>query len=507
MRKTRRQVSVAVAWMVLLRLGTVTSLSVARQSTQAIRQPPRLSSSSLSSLVASVNDEDRHSTRGTMKQKKTVAVIGGGIAGLSCANALVSSGCFIPTVFDTGRLRPGGRCASRLPDDRPKDDDNKDFRILGSTIIDHAAQILTVLPGYSEFRTQVEEWERRGIVKKFEAGSVCSIGNPVNPKTKQHDKTKIRIQPIKGDMYYGVNGMQSIPMAMMRGIDVKQDVWVSPSNGVRLVNGQGGEKWEVKAKGQVVGQFDRLVIAHNGKCADRLMSSTPAKDFHRLLQVNFAPFVPRDGGNKMTLNSLYSLSFAVPADSVLSKTLIANQFVCGFIKNHPNLRFISCNTRKHATTTDKKEGIEVWTVLSSAKFGKRYKGAQENLSDDLVKEVTDLLFQSLEESLVLPPGSLYRDPHSSCVLESRLQLWGAGVPLNTWIPREDDDMSRGFLYDSQYKVGACGDWLLDASLAGAWESGRRLAHFMASDSESSVGLEGRFQASTAVDKVGIGSLS
>ena len=495
--------------MVLLPLGAVTALSVVRQSPLAIRHSHRLSSSS-SLRVAGVNNDDLHSIA-TMKQKKTVAVIGGGIAGLSCANALVSSGCFLPTVFDTGRLRPGGRCASRLPNDRPKEDDKQNYRILGSTVIDHAAQILTIPPGYSEFRSQVELWERRGIVKKFKAGTVSSIGNPVNLKTKLHDKTKIRIQPIKGDMYYGASGMQSIPMAMMRGIDVQQDVWVSPSNGVRLVNSHGGEKWEVKVKGNVVGQFDRLVIAHNGKCADRLMSSTPAKDFHRLLQVNFAPFVPRDGGSRMTLNSLYSLSFAVPADSVLSKTLTPDQFVCGFIKNHPNLRFVSCNTRKHTTTTKQLDNIEVWTVLSSAKFGKRYKGAQENLSDELVKEVTGLLFQSLEESLVLPPGSLYRDPiaSGSCVMESRLQLWGAGVPLNTWIPMANDidAMTRGFLYDSQYKVGACGDWLLDSSLAGAWESGRRLAEFMASDSESSVGLEGRFQASSAVDKVGIGSLS
>jgi hypothetical protein len=162
---------------------------------------------------------------------------------------------------------------------------------------------------------------------------------------------------------------------------------------------------------------------------------------------------------------------------------------------------VSCST---FTAIDQHDDIEVWTALSSAKFGKRYKGAQENLSDDLIEQVTDLMLQSLEESLILPPKSLGRS-----VLESRLQLWGAGVPLNTWVPdmNKEDEEARGFLYDSQYNVGACGDWLLESSVAGAWESGRRLAEFIASDPESSVGLEGRFQASTAVDKVGIGSLS
>ena len=520
----------------LVPLRAVISFSVIPQHqrssvTAAFRQEHRPRSCLAGSITTSGTSVKLAMTA-SASNKKTVAVIGGGIAGLSCANALLSSGRFLPTVFDTGRLRPGGRCASRLPNDRAKEDkdannNSKSNRgILGSTIIDHAAQILTIPSGYSEFRAQVEQWEREGIVKKFKEGSVCSIGNPVNPKTKQHDKSKLRVQPMKGDMYYGINGMQSIPMTMVRGVDVQQDVWVSPSNGVRLVKSQGGEKWEVKAKGKVMGQFDRLVIAHNGKCADRLMSTTPAKDFHRLLQVNFAPFVPRDGGSKMTLNSLYSLSFALPADSALSKTLSHDDhFVCGFIKNHVNLRFISCNTRKHATTTtdnEQHEHVEVWTILSSAKFGKQYKGAQENLPDELVEQVTGLLLKSLEESLILPPGSLIRDPattsssrHGSngCVMESRLQLWGAGVPLNTWIPMshanddDDDDAVRGFLYDSHYSVGACGDWLLESSVAGAWESGRRLAEFMATDPTLSVGLQGKFQASSAVDKVGIGSLS
>lgn len=441
-------------------------------------------------------------------KKETVAVIGGGVAGLSCANALTSTGQFAPTVFDTGRLRPGGRCASRLPDDKAKKGEN--FDILSQTVIDHAAQILTVPSDYPEFRTQVQAWEKEGIVKKFPEGTVCEIANPFNRETKEYDKTQIRLRKLGGAMYYGVNGMQSIPLAMMNSnFDVEQDVWVSPNNGVKLVNSQGGKKWEVKAKGQVLGQFDKLVIAHNGKCADRLMSKTPAKDFHRLLQVNFAPFVPKAGGKKMTLNSLYSLSFAIrTSDSPLAKALPADNFTSGFVKNNQNLRFLSCNTRKHEMEGDD-DGIEVWTVLSSAKFGKAHKGPQENLPDELVEKVTGLLYDSIEQALVLPKGSL-RGPEDGPVgkgriLESRLQLWGAGVPLNTWVP--DNSAVEGFIYDGEYGVGACGDWLLDPSLAGAWESGRRLAGFIASDSnKETAGLQGKFQASIAVDKVGIGAL-
>ena len=439
-------------------------------------------------------------------QPETVAIIGGGIAGLSCAQSLAASGDFLPTVFDTGRLRPGGRCSSRFPGDEPKEDDDPsvhELNYINKVTIDHAAQILSVPPGFDAFGDKVKEWEREGIVRKFPPKTVCNIANPFDRETKRYIKSQIRLWPLKGDFYYGVNGMGVIPQTLAKGLDMHQDVWVSPSSGVRFMEGGGGSPhWRVQGNGkQILGKFDRLVIAHNGKCADRLMSRTPARDLHKLLQVNFAPYVPRNGGKRMTLNSIYSLTVAVRGPSVLSQALPKETFISGFVKNHPNLRFLSCNTRKHPPEDDDDDdGVEVWTVLSSAKFGKSHKGPQEFLPTSLREQVTELLLVSLEESLALTPGQL-----SSAVLESRLQLWGAAVPVNTWRPTDQ----TGFLYDEEFNVGACGDWLLDSSIAGAWESGRRLAQHMsssASASSSSAGLEGKFEASVAVDKVGIGAL-
>ena len=75
------------------------------------------------------------------KTETSVAVIGGGIAGLSCAQALSSSSKFDVTLYDTGRLRPGGRCSSRLPGDQPKEDDEHHYEILSKYRFDHAAQL------------------------------------------------------------------------------------------------------------------------------------------------------------------------------------------------------------------------------------------------------------------------------------------------------------------------------------------------------------------------------
>ena len=480
---------------------------------------------------------------------KTVAIIGGGIAGLSCAKALERDGGFAPTVFDTGRLRPGGRCSSRFPGDEPKDSDpdmqHHNYRYLNQVPIDHAAQILTVPEGMPEFAKQVKEWEKGGVLKEFPVGSVCSIFNPYDRKTRKYDKTQVRVKPLQGKNrnnngnsslvkdsssspvakhYYGVNGMGVIPQSMAKGIEVCQDVWVSPSGGVRY-RGDSASKsqqpWQVLGsnKKEVLGNFDHLVVAHNGKCADRLMSRTPAKDLHWLLRVNFAPFVPKDGGKKMTLNSIYSLTFALRGPSVLSEAVkrYESRFISGFVKNHPSLRFLSWNSRKHRSEDGSEDDgvrsdVEVWTVLSSAKFGKQHKGPQEFLPTELQDKVTGLLLEAIEESLLLPKGSLCGETddtdsanqNPSAVLESRLQLWGAAVPVNVWKP--DEDGPHGYLYDQEHAVGACGDWLLDASIAGAWESGRRLAEHMMTTEPSTAGLSGKFEASQAVDRAGIGAL-
>ena len=449
------------------------------------------------------------STRRFAAKKQTVAVIGGGIAGLSCAIELQKGGQFIPTVFDTGRLRPGGRCSSRLPGDPVKEDhaSAQTYPLLSKHIIDHAAQILTVPKGLTLFEKQVQEWESQGIIQQFTPGTVCDI---ICSKG-----TPCRIVPLNSlnhnvNMYYGVKGMGSIPWSMSKTgtFEVKQDVWVSPSNGVKYVQGDhDAAHWIIKGNGKALGKFDHLVIAHNGKCADRLMSQTPATELHKLLQVNFSPEVPSWGGDKMTLNSIYSLTFAIHKNtSPLAQTLPEDSFTSGFIKNQPSLKFISCNTRKYSDETH--DDIEIWTVLSSAKFAKNFKGPQENLPDDVIIKVTGLLLSSLEQALNLKEGVLQgpadSPPGKGVILESRLQLWGAGVPLNTWKATSEPS---GFLYDANFRVGACGDWLLDPSIAGAWESGRQLAEHMNTSVDRNIGLEGKFVVSKGVDTAGIGSLT
>ena len=82
-------------------------------------------------------------------------------------------------------------------------------------------------------------------------------------------------------------------------------------------------------------------------------------------------------------------------------------------------------------------------------------------------------------------------------------------------PSQTNEGQGGFVYDGEYGVGVCGDWLLDSSIYGAWESGRRMANYLLDHydtektSDISVGLppeNGSFEALDSVRKAGIGSL-
>jgi len=538
---------------------------------------PRASTSSILLMSSNTNSSGE-------KDKLSIAILGGGISGLSCASELLSqhkstyndsssskSYELEVTMFDTGRLRPGGRCSSRLPNDRPAVIQNRssgtydELQIpvniqnaiynYGDDIakfgpVDHAAQILSS-NNIPNFELQLEKWLEEGVVESFPEGSVCELLSNEN-----EEKQSVELQPLNGEkMYYGKGGMGNIPITMRdyclsfngygdeytgQSFRLNQDVWVSPSNGVKYIGKEketnGGYLWELRAGKKSLGKYHRLVISHNGKCADRIMSRTPAKAFHSLLRTKFAPYVPQNGGNQMTLNSIYSLVFAVksekteggngglssPIAKALSNLSSSSEgsseggVYTVNIKNEPSLRLLSSNTLKHHHTRaqNSESDTEVYTLLSSPTFGKKFKGPQENLPIDLQQKVTIKLLESLEKSLNLKEGSVINS-----VIDIKVQLWGAAVPMNTWTSHSiSKDEVDGFVYDGRGGVGACGDWILDPSVAGAWESGRRLANHLLTaqelDSKLSVGLpdkvpkedSGKFIPSRSALGSGIGTI-
>eukprot|EP00929_Paragymnodinium_shiwhaense_P063326 TRINITY_DN31647_c0_g1_i1.p1 TRINITY_DN31647_c0_g1~~TRINITY_DN31647_c0_g1_i1.p1 ORF type:complete len:603 (-),score=133.80 TRINITY_DN31647_c0_g1_i1:665-2473(-) len=389
---------------------------------------------------------------------QSVGIIGGGVAGLACAQRLKALG--VPAVvFDTGKRGPGGRASSRL------------WR---GHVVDHAAQFVACTdPAFSSAVQQLGAARPWGADRKF--GTLTTTGfKPVTDGVER---------------WVGVDGFGGIISALASGIDVRQDVWVPPSNGIRA---SADGSWNVKqpSKGQGKGKgggdasFDAVVIAHNGKCADRLTSSTPASEVHALLRTNFADSLPdrgRPGGGTFTLNSVYSLLFEVPAG------VMPQDFEAVFVENEASLRWLSSNTAKFGSPAGAAKGTEAWTVLSSGAFGKKHKAPQEFLEGtEKEREVTDLLLAAVEKAIGLKRGSV-----GGAVTATKLQLWGAGLPINRWVSKDNAD----FVWDAEHKIGIAGDWLSAepkraSTVEAAWLSGVRLAeHVAGAGSGHSVGTE------------------
>ena len=351
--------------------------------------------------------------------RPTIGIIGGGISGLSCALQLEARG-YKCKIFDTGK-QTGGRASSR-------------------NATDHAIQFIASSPTHSSaFKTQLQSWHKHGVVQKWNTSNVIGA----TPAT---------------DYYIGSNarGMGAIAQYMSQSLNTPPaiDTWISPSNGLR----KEGNQWKIKGHGK----FDAVVIAHNGKCADRLTSKINCKRINRLLRVTFND---TPSTNKMTLNSIYSLIVEIQKD-VLRKDI--DGMFCS--DKSQILDSMFCQNRKYATpsisTTQETQETETWTLLSNASYAKANKQPQEHL--DGTKLTQTIIQTMLQEAFNLASVNKANGIHLKAVVKkTKLQLWGAGVPLNTWKPKD----GNCFLWDADNQIGVVGDWLKDSSLYGAWESG------------------------------------
>lgn len=142
-----------------------------------------------------------------------IAIVGAGMAGLSCADGLTQIGHDV-TLLDKGR-GPGGRMSTRRSDTP-----------LGEVCFDHGAQYFTARdPG---FRRQVDAWAAQGVVASW---------------------------PLPApDAWIGVPGMNAVIKAMADGRDVHWGVHVD-----RMERQGGG--WVLHAGGAAFAGFDAVVLA------------------------------------------------------------------------------------------------------------------------------------------------------------------------------------------------------------------------------------------------------
>lgn len=153
-----------------------------------------------------------------------IAIVGAGMAGLSCADALAARGHRV-RLFDKGR-GPGGRMSTRRMD-----------TVRGIVSFDHGAQYFTAR--HDGFRALAMEWHKNGIVEPWP-----EIGD---------------------DAWVGVPGMNAVIRQMAQPHDVLFDCLVHG-----LVRQNAG--WMVSGEGQMFGPFDAAVVAIPAEQAMALLS-------------------------------------------------------------------------------------------------------------------------------------------------------------------------------------------------------------------------------------------
>lgn len=175
-----------------------------------------------------------------MSPNPHIGIIGGGMAGLTCAVQLAQRG-IASTVFDKGR-GPGGRMATR--------------RItIGDREIsfDHGAQYFTARD--PAFIAVCQTWQAEGVVAPWPAAG--------------------------GDAWVGIPGMNAPLRHMAAGLDVR---WGTRTESIA----RAASRWEVRC-GDETHEFDRLVAAVPAEQAAVLLAGAAPKIAHRAAAVRSDP--------------------------------------------------------------------------------------------------------------------------------------------------------------------------------------------------------------------------
>ncbi|PSC72920.1 hypothetical protein C2E20_4073 [Micractinium conductrix] len=372
---------------------------------------------------------------GRFPEQPLTAIVGGGLSGLVCAQELARRG-LRTVVFDTGEHGVGGRLATRA---------SADGSLKGAPpglVFDHAAQFFTAT--HPSFQCMVDQWEADGAVRRWDGPVGALRDGAFSP------------DPATQPRYVGARGMRSLATYLAGAasralqeaqggaatgieglVEVRQPQWVSEARWTP-------DGWLLSGRGRDQGLFDAVVIAHNGKCANRLASPMGVPQVHSQLR-----------RLKLSANWALLVAFAAPV-------AVPGGLEGAFIQGSDVLSWAGNNSKKLGQAG----GAECWTLFSTQAYGSANKVPQENVPAEVSERVTREMLAAFERSLGLAQGAL------PPVVYSRTQLWGAALPINS--PRVPA------IWDPMGRAGVCGDWVLEGgSMQAAALSGAALAHQIA----------------------------
>lgn len=252
----------------------------------------------------------RRVDRPSRHEPPKVAVIGGGIAGLTLARTLRDH-AFDVRVFDKGR-RPGGRSATRRAE---------------RASYDHGAQYFTARD--ERFRRYVDSWVAQGVVAEW----------PLRLAELRRGETVAK--PRQEPRFVGVPGMSALCHHLGRDVAVAYDQRIASI-------ARRGESWELsKESGEVVGSFDVLWLA------------TPAPQAAALLGTVAPALAERLGAVEMAPCWSVMVSFTEAVDLPIDGA---------FVSDSP-LSWVARDGNKPGRSTD---GLDTWVLHASAEWSREH---------------------------------------------------------------------------------------------------------------------------------------
>lgn len=347
-----------------------------------------------------------------VKRPQRVAILGAGVAGLTCARMLRDHGVDV-VVFDKGRA-PGGRLASpRSPD----------------LSADLGAQYFTVRD--PRFARHVQAWEHEGVVAKW-TGRVFAM---------TADGRELR-ETSSQERFVGVPKMRAIAARLAEGLDVRVSHRVDAierTGTEYLLRGTLGDAG-VSLRPRDPASREPLVSLGT---FDVVLVCLPADQAHGLLE----PLSPTLATNvaRARLDPCLALAF-VPDDDTPMSVPFDGLFVGTDQDRDRKVAWLARDSSKLG-----REPRETWVVHAAPGWSRQHlRDSKEDLEKQLLDEVGRLL--NLPR-LVARASLLHRWAYAS-----------VPAPLDV-----------GALFDAELNLGVGGDWSAGGRVEGAFLAGLALA--------------------------------
>ncbi len=349
----------------------------------------------------------------------SVAIIGGGLAGLTCAQTLAT----LPgersadsiVVYDKAR-GPGGRMSTRRT---RLDRETGDLEVA----FDHGAQYFTARS--AAFRRVVEEWQGQGTVEPWRAELVDlsfeGALREVRPSAKIEGETA----------WVGTPRMSTVLRTLVRALEEDGFARVRYSSRVEALEAR-SSGWQLRLEDGETVRHDTLVVAAPAPQAAELLT-----DAHRW----------SEDLTEIDLDPCHALLVAF-------ENPLASGFDAAFVSGHPVVAWVARDASKPRRSRD---GVDTWVLHTTP-------GWSRNVLEIPPGDLEETLVEALQSVLATDRAPELRQVH-------RWRYARASRPLG--------EPSR---WDPEARLGLCGDWCLAGRVEAAFESGLSLGRRMAEGS-------------------------